>query len=93
MVPRSRFSSRRCVLPEARRSRQRRSASAIDPDTRLAAIEALPFVDSDCEEILQELISSENEEVAQTAEAALDELQMWEGIDDEDEEEEELDED
>lgn len=81
------------IKATAKRIRELAQSESIDPDTRLAAIEALPFVDSDCEEILQELISSENEEVAQTAEAALDELQMWEGIDDEDDEEEELDED
>lgn len=45
-------------------------------DLRLAAIEALPWVDSDCEELLDKLAASKDPEIAAVADAALEDLDL-----------------
>ena len=67
----------------APRIRELAQSATVDPDTRLAAIEALPFVDDGAEEILRELVGSDDEEIAQTAEIALDELLFQDELDEE----------
>lgn len=47
-----------------------------DTDLRAAAIEALPYVDDECDELLEELSNHENEEIAEAAEYALEELSI-----------------
>jgi hypothetical protein len=70
------------VTSAARRVRELAQSSR-DMEIRVAAIEALPNVDPDgAAGILQQLIGSDEEEVARTAEAVLDELLMDEGLDD-----------
>jgi HEAT repeat protein len=60
-----------------------------DRDVRLEAIAALPSVDRECFDLLDELADSSDEEVRAAAEEALEELQMFgEDLDDEEEEEE-----
>ncbi len=59
---------------------------------RLQAIQALPFVDEDSFELLEELSQSKRPEIAEAAEDAIDELVIQQRLDDEfDEEDEELD--
>lgn len=74
------------VSAAAGRIRELAQSDTADRETRIVAIEALPFVDDDAEELLQELIGSDDEEIAEAAELALDELQAQEDA-------EELDED
>ena len=49
-----------------------------DADLRIVAIEALPYVDDECQELLEELSSDSDRDIAEAAEAALDELSMFE---------------
>lgn len=58
-----------------------------DRDVRLEAIAALPAVDPDCFDLLDELAESQDDEVRAAAEGALEELQMIdEDLEDDDEE-------
>lgn len=55
-----------------------------DPDVRLEAIAALPSVDPECFDLLDELAESTDEQVRGAAEQALEELQMFgDDLDDE----------
>jgi len=47
-----------------------------DADLRAAAIEALPYVDDACDELLETLAEHKNEEIADAAEFALEELSI-----------------
>lgn len=68
--------------------------SSRDMEIRIAAIEALPNVDPEgAADILQKLIGSDDEEVAQTAEAVLDEFLMDEGLNDLDDDDDDFDDD
>ena len=71
------------IAATAPRIRELAQSATVDPDTRLAAIEALPFVDDGAEEILRQLVGSDDEEIAQTAEIALDELMYQDDLDEE----------
>jgi hypothetical protein len=62
------------VAEAAERIRQIATDNKADTELRLAAIEALPNVDDDCDEILETLSASDEEEIAEAAEAALDDL-------------------
>jgi hypothetical protein len=61
------------VAPRVRELAQKSS----DRDVQLAAIEALPLVDPKCEPLLEKLAQSKDEEIAEAAEAALEELELW----------------
>lgn len=71
-----RAAGRQEVRAVAPRLRQLATATDGDHDVRLAAIYSLPDVDDDCFEILDELSRSREPEVAEVAEAALEELEM-----------------
>lgn len=74
------------VAETAPRLRSIASDESADSGLRAAAIDSLPFVDTDCRELLEELADSDDEEVAEAAEAALDEMSMLDHEhDDEDE--------
>jgi HEAT repeat protein len=62
------------VSDAASRIRELATSSDADVDLRLAAIEALPQVDPDCFEVLDELTRSRNREIAEAAEYAVEEL-------------------
>jgi len=53
-----------------------------DLDVRLAAIEALPHVDPDCFEVLDDLTRSRKPEIAEAAEYAIEELGIFDGTGD-----------
>jgi hypothetical protein len=74
------------VAGAAQRIRELATSKTVDPDLRLAAIDALPHVDRDSFDLLERLSHSDDEEVATAAEAALDELSIAESFDDEDDE-------
>jgi hypothetical protein len=57
-------------------------------DLRLAAIEALPDVDPDCSDTLEELTRSPKREIAEAAEFALEELSIFGGDEDDEFEDE-----
>lgn len=76
------------VAAAAKRIRELATSRTADRDLRLAAIDALPHVDRDSFDLLQRLAGSDDDEIADAAEAALDELSIAESYDDE-----ELDED
>jgi hypothetical protein len=59
-----------------------------DLDLRLAAIEALRHVDSDCSDTLEELTGSSKPEIAEAAEAALEDLEMFGDLEDDELEDE-----
>jgi hypothetical protein len=61
------------VAPRVRELAQKSS----DRDVQLAAIDALPLVDPKCEPLLEKLARSKDEEIAEAAEAALEELELW----------------
>ena len=61
--------------------------SAEDRDVKLEAILALPYVDRDSIETLEDLAESDDAEIAEAAETALDDLTMLQGEDLYDEEE------
>ncbi len=64
-------------------------ADETDRDVRLEAIAALPSVDPDCFDLLDELAESSDEEIRAAAEEALEDLQMFEEDLEEDDEEDE----
>lgn len=84
----------RSVTEAADRIRELAASESAETDLRLVAIEALPHVDPDSFEILDALVQSKNEEIAEAAEAALEDLSLIGSAEDfdedEDEEEEEL---
>jgi hypothetical protein len=63
------------------------AASAADRDVRLESILALPYVKRDSIDQLESLADSDDDEIAEAAEAALDDLSMLQGEDMYDEEE------
>jgi hypothetical protein len=71
------------VAGAAKRLRDLVNAKGTERDLRLYAIEALPHVDPDSFDILDRLTRSNDEEVAEAAEAALEELSLAESMDDE----------
>lgn len=74
------------VTGAAKRIRELATSKTGDRDLRLAAIDALPQVDPDSFDLLQRLAGSDDHEIADAAEAALDELSIAESYDDEDDE-------
>jgi hypothetical protein len=79
------------VRAAATRIREIAVSESAETELRLVAIEALPGVDPDCEEVLQELMESEDEEIAVAAEDALDELALDLSLDDSEFDDDELD--
>jgi hypothetical protein len=79
------------VEAAAKRIRQIALSESAETELRLVAIEALPGVDRDCEEVLQELLESDDEEIVVAAEDALDELTLALSLDEEDFDDDELD--
>jgi len=65
------------VSAAASRIRELATSDDADLNLRLAAIEALPRVDPDCFEILDELTGAQNPEIAEAAEYAVEELLMF----------------
>ncbi|HEX6100286.1 MAG TPA: hypothetical protein VF432_28490 [Thermoanaerobaculia bacterium] len=80
------------VTGAAQRIRDLATAKGTERGLRLYAIEALPYVDPDSFDILDRLKQSNDEEVAEAAEAALEELSLAESMDDEEWDDEEWDE-
>jgi hypothetical protein len=72
------------VSSAAKRIRDLATSGDTEHDLRLVSIEALPNVDPDCEDILDTLAASRDREIAETAQAALDELMLNHLPDDED---------
>jgi HEAT repeat protein len=65
------------VSRAARRIRTLATSREEDLDLRLAAIEALPQLDPDCFELLDELTRARKREIAEAAEYALEELEIF----------------
>lgn len=70
------------VTAAAKRIRELATSNATERILRLAAIEALPFVDDDVDELLHDLADSEDDQIAMVADAALEELMLAGTIDD-----------
>lgn len=78
----------------AERLRELASDEGTDRDTRLAAIEALPWTDPGCRDLLAGLAREQDAEIRAAAKAALDDLELAEQIeDDEDDDEEDVEDD
>ena len=69
------------VTSAASRIRELALTEGGDPDTRIAAILALPKVDRHAFELLDELTGSDDDEVSEAAEEAIEELSLWEKLD------------
>jgi hypothetical protein len=65
------------VTESAAKIREIATSEQLDSGLRAAAIEALPYVDDDCDELLEQLADSEDEEIAEAAEAALEEISLF----------------
>jgi hypothetical protein len=74
------------VTAAAARIRELATSTSAETDLRVASIQALPNVDPDCFELLQQLSTSDDEEIAETAQATLAELSAAEALADYDEE-------
>ena len=79
-----RSAGRMQVAAAAPRIRELAASESTESDLRLAAIDALPSVDPDCRELLETLKHSSDAEVADSAAAALEELNMFETSDEDD---------
>lgn len=79
------------VSSTAQRIRDLATSGSTDHDLRLVAIEALVNVDPDPEDVLLPLTRSRDPEIAETAQAALDELLMTHELDEDDFDEEDED--
>lgn len=71
------------VIDAAKRVRALAASDETDHDVRLEAILALPGVDDDAYDLLDELSASEDEEIAEAADEALDELNAFGDSDEE----------
>jgi hypothetical protein len=80
------------VSSTAKRIRDLATSAKTDHALRLVAIEALVNVDPDPEEVLEALTDSRDAEIAETAQAALDELMMTHELDEDDIDEDDEDE-
>lgn len=72
------------VSAAASRIRELATSGEADLDLRLAAIDALPHVDPDCIDVLEDLTRSKKREIAEAAEYAVEELIMFEHDGDDD---------
>ena len=72
------------VTEAAGRIQHLATSKGTEHDLRLVSIEALPNVDPGSEELLEALARSRDQEIAETAQAALDELMLHQLPDDED---------
>jgi HEAT repeat protein len=72
------------VSAAASRIHELATSRAADLILRLAAIEALPHVDPGCIDVLEDLTRSEDREIAEAAEYAVEELIMFANIEDDD---------
>jgi len=79
------------VSAAAKRIRHLATSKDTDHDLRLVSIEALPNVDPNSDEILESLAESRDREIAETAQAALDELMLMQNQFDEDDEDDDVD--
>lgn len=75
-----RAAGRREITATAKRIRDLATSATTDTDLRLAAIDALPAVDRNAFDTLEALSRSKDKEIAEAAEAALEELSLAKGL-------------
>lgn len=67
---------RRAIEAAAEKIADFASSAATDHDVKVAAILAMPYLDDECDELLEQLAHDEDDEISEAAEVALDDLRM-----------------